>query len=146
MSSFSFSFSLCLSSDYTGLLLKRKPVAFVLRRLLPLSSRSRFSAIVYKYNKHNEIIYYLSNRRLSYWANKRQTRCTFLHRLTLFLQGLARVPHLRSSEHNTLFPLQGHPRVPSTYLRVLHELLHLQWLAYIKQSYSWLINKLKILE
>ena len=49
-----------------------------------------------------------------------------LYRLTIFLQGLLRVPHWHSAEHSTFLPLQGHPRLPFYFLFTLQELLHLQ--------------------
>lgn len=63
-----------------------------------------------------------------------------VHIHTLFLQGLARVPHRQSAVHSVLFPLQGHPRVPFSFLFVLQELMQLQWLACLKYAAVYFIT------
>lgn len=57
-----------------------------------------------------------------------------IHKHTLFLQGVLRVPHLQLAEHTTFFPLHGQPRLLFSFLFVAHELLQLQLLTCIKYS------------
>ena len=65
---------------------------------------------------------------------------------TLFLQGFLRVPHLHSSEHSVLFPLQGQPRVLFSFRLILQELLQSQRLAYAKQNFEAIVTAYNFLQ
>ena len=65
---------------------------------------------------------------------------------TLFLQGFLRVPHLHSSEHSILFPLQGQPRVLFSFRLILQELLQSQRLAYAKQNSEAIVTAYNFLQ
>ena len=68
----------------------------------------------------------------SYKKSYNHLKVQYITKFTLFLQSLFRVPHLHSSEHSTLFPLQGQPQIPFSLFFTLQELLQSQRLVYIK--------------
>ena len=101
----SFFLNSFLLSVFCEVLLSRKPFACARVPLARLSHRPSRSLSGYRYR--------------------------FLPILTLFLQGFLDVPQRHSIVHSTLFPLQGHPRLPLAFLLILHELLQSQRLVYM---------------